>query len=267
MPPGKRMYRLSPRERDERAAEIAEEEELARARVDMQRLLEQRESLITDLRRAILEEMGRSPGSDFMSMMGCAWTSALFARLYNGKADDVGVPHLPEGYLLTEPPPAVDWSKDFAYINRSPVITVVSPPAPAPTPAPARVPAAAWAQVAAAARAPTVQFGQPATVVPLAPIRLPAALLPPAGRDARPKLPPPGEYTGKLDRNITCVRTWWGMLLEYFRVLDTDPVQNVPFYLKGSAQEWIVSYYAEALRQGRARHPQCPRACLPAAVR
>ncbi len=29
-----------------------------------------------------------------------------------------------------------------------------------------------------------------------------------------------------------------------------DPVQNVPFFLEGSAQEWIVSYYAEAKDKG-----------------
>lgn len=56
---------------------------------------------------------------------------------------------------------------------------------------------------------------------------------------------PISKFTGTLDKHITCLRTWFDVLVSYFTSRGIDPITNFIFYVAGPAQQWAVVYFRE----------------------
>ena len=54
-----------------------------------------------------------------------------------------------------------------------------------------------------------------------------------------------------MRKNITCVRTWFDVLITYLQLRHMDPVVHLIFYLVGPAQKWGVAYFRDWTAKGQ----------------
>ncbi len=64
----------------------------------------------------------------------------------------------------------------------------------------------------------------------------------------KPRLPEPCKFTGRLDKHVTCVGTWFRVLVSYCAALHLDLVDTLPLFTTGDAQEWVTGYVLDIER-------------------
>jgi hypothetical protein len=63
-------------------------------------------------------------------------------------------------------------------------------------------------------------------------------------------LPAPAKFSGVLDKNVACARTWLQLLQEYLQQHEQNFVERFPYHLEGASQKWAASLYKTLQAKG-----------------